>query len=96
MKPQVTSKPAANDLTDWERVDALTDAEIDLSEHPEWTDADFERAERRGSPKSSAKQPISIRLSPEVLDWFRSTGAGWQTRIDRVLREYVERQRPPR
>lgn len=96
MKPHAVSKPEANDQTDWERVDALTDTQIDVSEHPEWTDADFERAERRGSPKSLVKQPISIRLSPEVLDWFRSTGAGWQTRIDRVLREYVERQRSSR
>jgi uncharacterized protein (DUF4415 family) len=36
------------------------------------------------------KQPISIRLSPEVLEYFKATGPGWQTRIDQVLREYVE------
>jgi hypothetical protein len=35
MKPNVTSKNAATDLTDWARVDATGDAEIDLSEHPE-------------------------------------------------------------
>lgn len=96
MKPHVTSKPAANDMTDWGRVDALTDAEIDVSDHPEWTDADFVRAERRGAPQSSVKEPVSIPLSPEVLDWFRSTGTGWQTRIDRVLRQYVECQRTSR
>jgi len=36
-----------------------------------------------------AKQPISIRLSPEVLEHFKADGPGWQTRIDAVLREYV-------
>jgi uncharacterized protein (DUF4415 family) len=33
------------------------------------------------------KKPISIRLSPDVLDYFRATGPGWQSRIDDVLRK---------
>lgn len=44
----------------------------------------------RGRPKSaSTKQLVSIRYSPEVLAYFKSTGEGWQGRIDRVLRDYV-------
>ena len=44
----------------------------------------------RGRPKSTnPKQLVSIRYSTEVLDYFRSTGEGWQSRIDRVLRDYV-------
>jgi uncharacterized protein (DUF4415 family) len=44
----------------------------------------------RGRPKSArTKQLVSIRYSPEVLAYFRSTGEGWQARIDQVLREYV-------
>ena len=43
-----------------------------------------------GRPKSDAtKQPVSIRLSPEVVEYFKAEGPGWQTRIDAVLREYV-------
>ena len=46
----------------------------------------------RGRPKSSnTKQLVSMRYSREVLAYFKSTGEGWQSRIDRVLREYVER-----
>ena len=46
----------------------------------------------RGRPKSgSAKQLVSVRYSPEVLAFFKSTGEGWQSRMDRVLREYVTR-----
>jgi uncharacterized protein (DUF4415 family) len=46
----------------------------------------------RGRPKSgSAKQLVSVRYSPEVLAYFKSTGEGWQSRMDRVLREYVTR-----
>jgi len=43
-----------------------------------------------GRPKSdNHKKPVSIRLSSEVVDYFKSTGKGWQTRMDEVLKEYV-------
>ena len=46
----------------------------------------------RGRPKSGrAKQLVSIRYSPDVLAYFRSTGEGWQARMDGVLRRYVAR-----
>lgn len=47
----------------------------------------------RGRPKSAAtKQLVSVRYSPEVLAYFKSTGEGWQSRMDGVLRQYVTRQ----
>jgi uncharacterized protein (DUF4415 family) len=52
----------------------------------------------RGRPKKpDAKMHINIRLSPQVLDFFRATGPGWQTRVDEVLRQWVSRHRkePP-
>jgi len=46
----------------------------------------------RGRPKSDrTKQLVSVRYSPEVVEYFRSTGDGWQSRMDRVLRDYVTR-----
>ena len=46
-----------------------------------------------GRPKSdSPKQLVSVRYSQEVLAYFKSTGEGWQSRMDGVLREYVTRQ----
>ena len=46
----------------------------------------------RGRPKSENKKLLlSVRYSPEVVEYFKSTGAGWQSRMDNVLREYVER-----
>ena len=46
----------------------------------------------RGRPKSArTKQLVSVRYSPEVLAYFKSTGEGWQSRMDLVLREYVTR-----
>lgn len=44
----------------------------------------------RGPAKSPTKQRISIRLSPEVLEHFRSSGKGWQTRMDAALQEWVK------
>lgn len=46
----------------------------------------------RGRPKSSSpKQLVSVRYSPEVVEYFRSTGEGWQSRMDGVLLQYVAR-----
>ena len=47
----------------------------------------------RGRPKSANKKLlISIRYSPEVVAYFKSTGEGWQARMDSVLRQYVARR----
>ena len=47
----------------------------------------------RGRPKSAnPKQLVSVRYSPEVLEYFKSTGEGWQSRMDSVLRQYVSRR----
>ena len=48
-------------------------------------------SERVGRPKAEVtKERISIRLAPEVTEYFRATGKGWQTRMGDVLKEYVE------
>jgi uncharacterized protein (DUF4415 family) len=46
----------------------------------------------RGRPKSdNKKQLVSVRYSQEVVEYFKSTGAGWQSRMDSVLLKYVAR-----
>jgi len=46
----------------------------------------------RGRPKSlNPKEQRSVRFSPEVLDYFRATGKGWQTRMDEALKEWIAR-----
>jgi len=48
---------------------------------------------KRGRPlKAARKRAINIRLSPEVLEYFRATGPGWQTRVDEVLKLHVTRR----
>ena len=49
-------------------------------------------APMRGRPKSENKKLlVSVRYSPEVVAYFRSTGEGWQARMDGVLKQYVQR-----
>ena len=46
----------------------------------------------RGRPKSENKKLlVSVRYSPEVINYFKSTGEGWQSLMDSVLRKYVAR-----
>ena len=51
----------------------------------------------RGRPKSENKKLlVSVRYSPEVVEYFRSTGDGWQSRMDGVLLKHVSSQAPRR
>lgn len=44
---------------------------------------------QRGIQRSPVKQLVSVRYSPEVLAFFKSDGAGWQTRMDEALKQWV-------
>lgn len=45
---------------------------------------------RKGLKLVSPKRPISLRVDPDVLEWFRAQGGGWQTRMNAVLKAYKE------
>jgi uncharacterized protein (DUF4415 family) len=49
------------------------------------------RKGKRGPQKAPTKTLVSLRLSPEVIDHFKATGRGWQTRIDSTLMESIKR-----
>ena len=88
MSKSSTSKKS---LTDWERLDALQDEDIDLSEVPELTPEMFAKAVvERGLKPTSNKQQLTIRLDNDVLEWFRAQGRGYQTKINALLRAYME------
>lgn len=59
------------------------------------TDAEWAQAKPRiGRPKAEfTKQATTIRLSNEVMDAFRATGSGWQTRIDNALKDWLKTHR---
>jgi len=74
--------------TDWKRIDALRDEEIDLSDSPELGADFFANAIIWPGPKKQ----ITLRLDPDVLKFFRKHGRGYQTTINAVLRKYMEAQ----
>ena len=47
----------------------------------------------RGAQKAPIKERITIRLSPEVVQGFRDTGDGWQTRVDAALKDWLKSQK---
>jgi uncharacterized protein (DUF4415 family) len=72
-----------------EALAAMPDSGIDTSDIPSqtnWTGA------MRGAFYRPIKKPVSLRLDADIVDWFQQQGAGYQTRINDVLRDYVERR----
>ena len=81
--------------TDWEKLRKLTDKEIEdsIADDPDWTefkDIDWSQAVLVSPPK---KKAISIRLDEDVLDYFKQEGAGYQRRMNAVLRSYMQQTR---
>jgi uncharacterized protein (DUF4415 family) len=87
MKKRATSNKSR---TDWKRVDALKDREVDFSDVPELTPKMFARAVvRRGLNPVPPKAQLTIRVDQDVLEWYRRQGPGYQTRINALLRAYM-------
>lgn len=80
--------------TDWAAVDALSDEQIAeaVRRDPDAVPLDFDWSEAV-IVEPSRKQPISIRLDEDVLDFFKEQGAGYQKRINAVLRSYMNATR---
>ena len=76
--------------TDWERVDAIKDDDIDYSDIPEIGDELFEKATFVPS-----KQLVTIRLDTDVVAWLKRSGKGYQTRTNKILRSVMEQQEKP-
>jgi uncharacterized protein (DUF4415 family) len=70
-----------------EKLDPVEGENIDYSDIPElnedfWVNAVIEYPEK--------KKPVTLRLDSDVLEWFKSTGKGYQTRINAILRSFYE------
>lgn len=80
--------------TDFERLAKMKDSEIDFSDIPEVTPAQFAKAVvRKGLKPVPKKSQITLRLDSDVLDWFKGTGKGYHTRINMLLRAYMEQSK---
>jgi uncharacterized protein (DUF4415 family) len=88
------TRTSSKSMTDWKRVDALKDEDIDLSDSPEITPEMFAKAiVRRGLKPVSPKAQVTLRVDSDVLAWFKKQGQGYQTRINALLRAYMEAHR---
>jgi uncharacterized protein (DUF4415 family) len=102
----VSTGNATLNLTDWDAVNALTDEDIiHDADSPATTEADWadafmshsaaelhtEAARRaRGCNKHPVKKQVAIRFDEDVLNQFRATGKGWQTRMNDALKEWLK------
>lgn len=104
MKPGTTSKPFPSSP---EEIAAAIEASPERVHDPEcpydpndpvaveafWKKATVRRPGQRGPGRKAKKVLLSVRYSPEVVDYFKGTGEGWQTRMDEALKEWVAARR---
>jgi uncharacterized protein (DUF4415 family) len=84
------------DLTDWDRVNAMTEEDIERAAASD-PDAHMTTPEFWANAKLvwiGKKEPVTIRIDKDILAWFRKRGRGYQSRINAVLRAFVEAQKP--
>ena len=92
MKKETSKRLTREQLAELKSLAALPDSAIDTSDAPElldWSDA------KRGLFYRPVKQQLTLRLDADVVAWFKShttSNEGYQTRINRALREYVQGQ----
>ena len=89
MKRASISRKSQTSLT---RLRKMSDADIVRDgDAPEWTPAMFARAvARKGLKPAPKKALLSLRIDADVIDWFRGQGAGYQSRMNALLRAYME------
>jgi uncharacterized protein (DUF4415 family) len=87
MKKKSTSKKS---LTDFARLDKMKDEDIDLSDAPEITPEMFAKAIVRRGLKPRTKTQLTLRVDSDVLEWYKKQGRGYQTKINLLLRAYMQ------
>ena len=89
--------PKSKPLTDIEgEVRELTAADLKRFQNAKQTlpGTLLKKLNVRGPQKTPTKERITIRLSPEVVQRFRDTGDGWQTRVDSALKDWLKSHEP--
>ena len=96
---QTTSRSRSKGATDLKRLRALRDSEIDFSDIPKlgksfWTTAKLTLPEpnARNKPSRNKYDRLTNRVDHDVVQWLKKRGKGYQTRINAILRSYMEAQ----
>lgn len=88
-----TRKLTAEEKAEIDALRSRPDSEIDLTD-PDAPEVTNWAGAVRGSLYRPVKQPITMRIDADLLEWFQRQGPGYQTRINAALREYVARHNP--
>jgi uncharacterized protein (DUF4415 family) len=89
MKKEISKTLTPLQKRELKNLSAMTDKDIDLSDIPEqldWSGA------KRGLFYRPIKQQLTLRLDADLVHWFKKSGTGYQTRINKALRDYVKKQ----
>jgi len=87
MKKKSTSMKSQ---TDFARLDKMKDEDIDYSDAPAITPEMFAKAIVRRGLKPRTKTQLTLRVDSDVLDWYKKQGRGYQTKINLLLRAYMQ------
>ncbi len=90
---QAAKIAAAEDRTDWARVNSLPQSEVERLADEEDGPLPDDWAETIVFSTAEPKQDVHIRLDAAVLRWFKAEGPGYQTRINEVLAAFVASRR---
>ena len=89
-KPTITQSE-----TNWERVRNMKDEDIDFSDIPRITPEMFANAVIRKNFKPiTRKSQLTLRIDQDVIEFFKAQGRGYQTKINQLLRAYMEAHQP--
>jgi|ERR1700689_1373781 uncharacterized protein (DUF4415 family) len=79
--------------TDWKKVDAMTEEELEASIAADPDDIHEELDWSKAILLPPRKKDVHIRIDSDVLDWFKQSGRGYQTRMNNVLRAFFDAHR---
>jgi uncharacterized protein (DUF4415 family) len=90
-------KPAGISQKDWDELDIPELTEADFARmrpaHEVLPDFKFPAPRPRGPQKTPTKLQTTVRFDRDVIEYFRATGRGWQTRMNEMLRRGMEREK---
>lgn len=81
--------------TDLARVRAKTEEELDrdIASDPDWKDVPRDWYKEAEAVMPTAKKLLSLRLDADIVDWFKNRGPGYQTRMNAVLRAFIQQKK---
>jgi len=90
--PDLLAQAASKSRTDLPRLRQMTEAELEekIASDPDWKDVPADWYRKAEAIMPQPKKLLSLRVDSDVLEWFKSQGTGYQTRMNAVLRSFME------